>query len=276
MADVEKATRPEPADEPGVWRVRLDEQWCIGEKLHGGYLAAVVARAAVSEIAAVRPEHEVAQGLTATFVAAPEPGPCEVTVQTMRSGRGTSQMRAELRQGPAVCVAATVVLGAPPSTDRADVAAPPEPVTPRDECPRSPADGGDGRGRLPIMDVVDTRLDPTTAGFLSHEPSGRGRLAGWASLADDEPWTALGVLIALDIMPPASFDLGWSGWTPTMTFTASVHAMPAPGPVRVVQWVDHLQGERMTESCRVWDAEDRCVGQATQLAALRRRPPRRS
>lgn len=270
MADYEKATRPEPTDAPGRWQVRLDEQWCVGEKVHGGYLLAVLARAAAAEVTVSHPAHDTPQGVTATFLAAPEPGPCEVTVETMRRGRSVSQVRARLDQGGAACVEAAVVLGPPRPPDVPDVTTAPEPVTPWDACPRSPVERDDGRGRLPIMEVVDTRLDPATAGFVAGAPSGRGRLAGWAAPAGGEPWTPTGLLIALDILPPASFDLGLSGWTPTMTFAAAVHGTPAPGPVRAVQWVDHLGGDRMVESCRVWDTDGRCVGQATQLAAVRR------
>jgi hypothetical protein len=120
------------------------------------------------------------------------------------------------------------------------------------------------------MEVVDTRLAPGSLGFLSGRPTGEGRLSGWAELDTREPWSPVGLLVALDVLPPASFDLGLTGWSPTMSLTAHVHAVPAPGPLRVTQWVDHLTGERMHESCRVWDADGRMVGQATQLAAVRR------
>lgn len=204
-----------------------------------------------------------------TFFAAPDPGPCDLAVETVRSGRGASQVRTRLTQGDVPCVEAAVVLGSA-RTAEADVSAPPEPVAPRSACRRSPAEQDDGRGRLPIMEVVDTRLDPETTGFTTGRPAGRGRLAGWSEQADGQPWTPTSLLVALDILPPASFDLGLSGWSPTMTFAATLHGTPAPGPARVVQWVDHLGGDRMVESCRVWDTEDRCVGQATQLAAIRR------
>ncbi len=55
-----------------------------------------------------------------------------------------------------------------------------------------------------------------------------------------------------------------------MSLTTHVLAVPAPGPLRAVQWVEALAGDRMVEGCLVWDTEDRLVGQATQLAAVRR------
>ena len=120
------------------------------------------------------------------------------------------------------------------------------------------------------MGVVDTRLDPRTTGFLRGRPSGEGRIAGWVSLDSGEPWTPEGLLVALDILPPATFDMGLAGWSPTMSLSAHVVAAPVPGPLRVVQWVERAGADRMHETCRVWDPAGRLVGHAHQLAAIRR------
>lgn len=284
MGDLEKATRPEPTDDPRRFTLLLDEQWGIGPKLHGGYLVAVLARAAIEVATAHRPDHTVAQAVTTTFLRAPVPGPASLTVDVLRAGRGASQLRVRLDQdagatgasgatgmGAEPCVEAAVVLGALPEPDPAvDLGPEPIDLAPREDCPRSPADGGDGRGALPIMEVVDVRLDPRTTGFLAGRPTGEGRISGWLALASGDPWTALGLLVALDVLPPATFDLGVLGWSPTMSLTAHVHAVPAPGPLRATQWVDHAGTDRMSETCRLWDADGRLVGQAHQLAAIRR------
>lgn len=274
MGDLEKATRPEPTGQPGHFTVLLDEQWGIGPKLHGGYLVAVLARAALDAVAAHRPDHTVARSVTTTFLRAPDPGPAVLAVELLRTGRGASQARVRLDQadgaGPPVpCVEATIVLGAP-SEDEPGLGPDPVELTPREDCPRSPAGGGDGRGALPIMDVVDTRLDTRTTDVVHGRPTGEGRVSGWVELASGEPWTALGLLVALDVLPPATFDLGIYGWSPTMSLTTYVHATPAPGPLRATQWVNHAGHDRMTETCRLWDATGRLVGEAHQLAAMRR------
>ena len=270
MGELEKATRPEPTADPRRFTLLLDEQWGIGPKLHGGYLVAVLARAGIEVVAARRPDHTVAQAVTATFVRAPDPGPAALTVDVLRTGRGASQVRVGLEQGGELCVEGTLVLGALPEPEPEPLGPAPIVLTPRADCPRSPADGADGRGTLPLMEVVDTRLDPRTTGFLTGHPSGEGRISGWLALASGDPWSPLGLLVALDVLPPATFDLGVYGWSPTMSLTAHVHAAPAPGPLRATQWVDHAGHDRMTETCRLWDETGRLVGQAHQLAAIRR------
>jgi hypothetical protein len=270
VADVEKATRPEATEEPGRYTVLLDEQWTIGPKPHGGYLLAVTARAARAEIAGERPAHTCPQAVTGTFLQAPEPGPATLAVTRLRVGRGASQLRVGLDQGGVPCVEVACVLGPPATPSPHDHEPAPPELTPREDCPRSPSTTDDGRGALPLMDVVDTRLDPRTTGFLRGRPSGEGRISGWVSLDPDEPWTPEGLLVALDVLPPATFDMGVLGWSPTMSLSAHVVAAPAPGPLRVTQWVEHAGTDRMHETCRVWDATGRLVGHAHQLAGIRR------
>src|SRR5690242_5516899 len=57
----------------GEFGVTLDAQWAIADKLHGGYLLAVVARAA-GEIA----EHPYLTAISGSFPAAPKPGDATV------------------------------------------------------------------------------------------------------------------------------------------------------------------------------------------------------
>ncbi len=281
MAELAKATSTTSTGEPGRRTVTLDDQWRIGPKMHGGYLLAVLAQAAVDEIAddaagapetASRPVHDFPEAVTGTFLRAPDPGPAVLTVDVLRRGRGATQARVRLDQDDRPCVEVAMVLGAVPGPDPREGDISPAAITlpPFDACERRPVDTPDGRGGLPLMEVVDARMDPPSLGFLTGHPTGEGRLSGWVELDTREPWSPIGLLVALDVLPPASFDLGLTGWSPTMSLTAHVHAVPAPGPLRVTQWVDHLVGERMHETCRVWDATDRMVGQATQLAAVRR------
>ena len=273
MDDLDKATRLDPAGTLR-WDTVLDDRWRIGPKMHGGYLVALLARAAIEAATTTggRPAHVRPESVTATFLRAPDPGPALLTADLLRAGRGASQVRVRLEQKATRCVESAAILGpatAAPAGGE-ELVPPPVEVAPFDDCPRSPGDGGDGRGALPIMDVMDVRLDPASAGFLTGRPRGEGRLSGWVATGDGSPWDALGLLVALDVLPPATFDLGLTGWSPTMSFTAHVHADAAAGPLRATQWVDHAVGDRMHETCRLWDSAGRLVGQSNQLAAVRR------
>jgi hypothetical protein len=119
------------------------------------------------------------------------------------------------------------------------------------------------------MDVVDLRIDPADLGFAQGRPSGRGVLRGWLALPEDEPFSTSSLLYAVDAFPPATFEIAPTGWVPTLELSAYVRALPAPGPVRVLQKAQLIEGERVDEACFVWDSRNRLVAQATQLAGIR-------
>jgi len=135
------------------------------------------------------------------------------------------------------------------------------------DCLAAPA--SDPRFTVPIFAEVDVRLDPATAGFAVDRPAMAGEIRGYARMAPTPP-DPYAVLVALDILPPAPFDLGLTGsWVPTMELTAYLRALPADGPLRVRQRARLVADSRVDEDCHVWDSTGALVGSATQLAALR-------
>jgi acyl-coenzyme A thioesterase PaaI-like protein len=251
-------------------RVELDPAWTIGGKPNGGYLLATMARAALASVAAIEgPAHPHPVTATAHYVASPDPGPAEVHVELLRRGRRKSQARARLVRDGDVCVEAAFTLGRhDPAAEPwwTDVAAPVLP--PVDDCLRLPAVGTSGIA-LPIMELVDIRLDPAVAGFRRGAPAGRGELRGWLAFADGRAPDPLSLLFALDAFPPATFDRASTGWVPTLELTAYVRAVPAPGPLRVRQRARLVEADLVDEVCHVWDSRGRLVAQATQLAGIR-------
>ncbi|SNT30791.1 Thioesterase-like superfamily protein [Streptosporangium subroseum] len=249
-----------------VYETDLDPQWSVGGKLHGGYLLAVMGRAACDGAAKDHPHPSVVSG---AFVAAPAPGPAEIHVELLRTGRSTTQVRARLTQGDAVRVEALITL------ERLEEVGPwwsglePVDLPAEQECPRTPPEAPGGAFPVPLMEVIEQRLDPGHLGFWSGSPSRRGVIAGWQRLADGSDWDPLSLLVALDPVPSVNFDLDLPGWTPTIQLSAYLRRIPAPGPLRVRMHGADITNGRMDETVYVWDSKDRLVAQATQLAAIR-------
>jgi hypothetical protein len=120
-----------------------------------------------------------------------------------------------------------------------------------------------------ILGHVDLRLDPESLGFIRGAAPGLGELHGWLTLPEDEPFDPLSLIFALDVLPPATFDVELSGWVPTLELTCYIRALPAPGPVRVVQKAHLIDAQRVDEACWVWDSTGRLVAHGTQLAGIR-------
>lgn len=266
--DRDTAVTPRPG-EPGTYDADLSAGWTIISAVNGGYLLAVVARALRGQL-----PHDDPITITAHYLTASQPGPAVVRTQTVRTGRGMSTGQASLFQWDAngrEVERMRVIAG------YGDLAALPAEVRTSAVPPRMPAyeeclgtadapQGGPVTGSTAILKRLDLRLDPATAGWAVGAPSGAGAMRGWLGLADGRDHDPLSLLLAVDALPPTSFDLGLSGWTPTLELTVHLRRRPAPGLLRVSLVTRNLAGGLLEEDAEVWDAEDRLVAQSRQLA----------
>ena len=243
----------------------VHEEWTIGDKPNGGYLLAMLGR-----VAAAVGTHPHPIAASAYYVRAPRPGRVAIDAEPLRKGRSASQVRARMIQDEQVCVEAILITSeldpaaAPywqaglPDADMRDCA----------DCPRLIPRLPSGV-RVAIMEQVEVRLDPDWSGFTRGAPSGRGELRGWLALPGEKHFDPVSLLFAVDAFPPATFEIEFSGWVPTLELTAYVRALPAPGPVRVLQRAELIDSQRVDESCYVWDSAGRLVAQGRQLAGVR-------
>jgi acyl-Coa thioesterase superfamily protein/acyl-CoA thioesterase superfamily protein len=255
---------------PGRFKADVDPAWTIGGKPNGGYLLAILGRAVTSV-----GSHPHVIAASAHYLAPPDPGAVEVVVEVLRAGRSASQLRARMMQAGAPCVEALFTTSTLGESEPVWAGGEPAcPVAPFDECVRLPGASPTGI-RVAIMDVVQVRLDPAVLGFARGEPSGTGELRGWLAMPGED-FDPLALLYAVDAYPPATFEVAPSGWVPTLELTAYVRALPAPGPVRVLQRAQLIEADRVDEACFVWDSAGRLVAQATQLAGIRLQSPVRN
>lgn len=249
---------------PLSFRAEVNEEWTIRGKPNGGYLLAMLGRAA----SLVSP-HDHVIAASAHYLRPPESGSVEIEVEVLRAGRSASQVRGRLNQGGRSFVEALVTTGRlePATLPYWEDGAPAMSEVAYDDCIALRPPTRDGT-RVAMMEQVEIRLEPETAGFTTDHPSGRGELRGWLSLPSGEPFDPTSLLFAVDAFPPATFDIEFTGWVPTLELTVYVRALPAPGPVRVLQRAQMIQAKRVDESCFVWDREGRLVAHGTQLAGI--------
>jgi hypothetical protein len=251
--------------EPGRFEGAVNPEWTIGGKPNGGYLLAMLGRAAAS----VGPHGDVIAA-SAHYLHSPVPGPVVVEAEVLRAGRSASQVRARLIQEGRACVEALVTTSAldPDAVPYWDRGLPAMGTASLEECspPNSSLPGG---VRVAILDQIDVRLEPVSIGFLSGHPSGTGELRGWLALPGGEAFDPASLLFALDAFPPATFEIEFAGWVPTLELTAYIRALPAPGPVRILQRAQLIEAQRVDESCYVWDVRGRRVAHGSQLAGIR-------
>ncbi len=274
------ATTVRPAGD-GLWDVELrDEFTIVNGHPNGGYLLAVLGRAAVAAVgepdvlahsADASPGRHVV-GATATYVSPPTTGPAVVRTEVLRRGRTASQVRAALVQDDRVTVDVVMTVAVLHDGPAAWGDVPPVDMPDEETCR---ADRRTGRSAIPGLDepplskVLRISFDPAVLSFLSGEPSGQGELRAWLSLADGSDWDATSLLFAVDALPPATFEVALTGWVPTLSLTAYIRAVPAPGPLRVRFRANVIAGGLVDETADLWDSTGRLVAQSTQLAAIR-------
>lgn len=176
---------------PGRFAVQLDEAWSSLVGVHGGYLAAVVIRAA-QMVADDRPIRTV----NTVFLRPGAVGPAVVDVEEVRRGRSVTNISITLSQGSKVILVSQVVAAGTVVSTSWDTAGVIELPSFESCVPIEPPPG------IGHFDHAVAVLDPADLPF-SHGP--RARVAGYMRprefRAIDAPWLGM----ALDWFPPASF-----------------------------------------------------------------------
>ncbi|WP_171112751.1 MULTISPECIES: thioesterase family protein [Streptomyces] len=256
----------------GVYDIDLSAGWTIISAVNGGYLLAVLGRALADAL-----PHPDPFTISAHYLTASQPGPAVVRTDVVRTGRTLSTGQASLfqydDQGREVerirVLASYGDLGSLPDDVR--TTARPPAMPPMDQC-FGPEDGpAPVDGSSAITERLLLKLDPSTLGWALGAPSGKGEMRAWFGLKDGRDADPFSLLLAVDALPPTAFELGISGWVPTVELTVHVRCRPAPGPLRVSITTRNLAGGFLEEDAEVWDSADRLVAQSRQLARVRLR-----
>ncbi len=260
---------------PSVTTVDLENGWGFRNRLHGGYLLALITEAALSSVDPDVHPHPVA--VQASYAGAPLRGPAEIVVRRVRAGRTFATLHVSLQQEGKAKVEALVTAGRLPGLDDPpewDVQAEPMPaLLEPDACVGGP--GYDGAthlatGPASLGGDITVRMDPRWAP-PPYGPGGRGDFRGWVRCRMADP--VLGALVLADALPPVVLDLAKEhGWVPTLQLQVILRRVPPTGWLAARQWGTLLAGGLLDESCTLWDPQGRVVAQAQQLAAYRPAP----
>jgi hypothetical protein len=243
----------------------VDPAWTIGGKPNGGYLLAMLGRAATWN-----GPHPHVIAASAHYLHSPDPGPIAIHTEILRRGRSASQVRTRMVQSDVACVEALITVSRlePGTVPFWDAGLPKVSAVDWEECERLIPVLPTGQP-VAIMEQVEVRLEAATRAFAQGQPSGHGELRGWLALPADEAFDPISLLFAVDAFPPATFDVQFSGWVPTLELTAYVRALPVPGPLRITQRAQLIAAQRVDEVCYVWDSAGQLVAHGTQLAGIR-------
>ncbi|WP_326571644.1 thioesterase family protein [Actinacidiphila glaucinigra] len=269
--DRETAVTARPG-EPSVYDAELHEGWRIGMGVNGGLLLALAGRALAEELGGDGQGHRDPFSISAYYLSTSLPGPVTARTETLRRGRTVSTGMVSLVQNGEERLRAIATYGDLNGHDHAgDVrtsATPPQ-MPPPEKCVGTDAAPPEFLKNSPMLERIELRLDPDTVGWAVGAPSGRGMVQGWLRMPDGREPDPLMLLLAVDSLPPVSFDLGIPGWAPTLELTTHVRARPEPGWLRLKHSTRNFADGYMEEDAEVWDSAGRLVAQSRQLARVR-------
>lgn len=246
----------------GTFTAELGNAWTVGGKPHGGFLLALLARAAVAAAGSSSPMADPL-AVSAQFLRPPEVGPVLLRTDARKSGRQATVVAVQLEQRGQSCVEGVVTTGRLPRERAVWSDLPNQSAEP-------PGNAVD-LATLPMASVFrltsscDVRLDPNGAGFLHGHTSDPPRLRLWVRPRGEQV-DPLFALVAGDISMPVTFNLGRFGWSPTVQLTALLRSRPAPGWLRVQVDCKAVHGAWFDSDATVVDATGRLVCQCRQLA----------
>lgn len=249
--------------EPGRYAATIDRGWWIERGPNGGYLAAIVLRAILAEVAdpARRP-----RTLTLHYLRPPVEGPCEVAVTVERAGRGLSTVSARLRQDGRDCIIALAAVG----VDRAgpELHDHPAPEVEPPDALGGRSDRPAGAPDIPFRHRFDVRPALGSAPFTAGP---RAESGGWIRTADDDPVDDVLLAALTDSWPPAVFarfeaPIG----VPTIELTIHLRGAPSGRPDWcLVRFETREVGSGyLEEDGEVWSSDGRLLAQSRQLAVV--------
>jgi acyl-CoA thioesterase len=212
----------------GRWRGELSERWASLVGIHGGYVTAVAARAIA---AAVDDAGRPLRTLSAQFLRSPRPGPVDVDVVVERRGRTLVFTSARVHQADRTLVLVRATSAGPAAGLVYDDHRP----RPR---PAAPPAGSERFGTERLVrhfDQVEVVMDPDVAPFSGAGPAW---LAAWLRPLGGEPVDTAWLVMACDVLPPASF-ARTPGPTRAATLDYTVH-LPVADPAAHVAPGEHV------------------------------------
>ncbi|MBV9486332.1 MAG: thioesterase family protein, partial [Frankiaceae bacterium] len=205
MSAFETATAVTATAVPGVYDAELHPDWAIHTKPNGGYLLAILARAACDVV-----DTETPLAVSAHYMRAPDVGPAEIRAEAIRRGRRVSTSRAAIWQNDKPCIEALVSSGPLENAEVDYLSAPPPVIPPPEECVSSETE----KFTVELFRNVELLMSPETVPLPT--PNGTPTLQFWFRFRDGTDPDVMSLLLAVDAHPPTIFHLKKYGWAPTV------------------------------------------------------------
>jgi acyl-coenzyme A thioesterase PaaI-like protein len=279
FADAMALTTVSSADDVHVFAGALNQHWTIGEKVHGGAMLALCAKAARSALTGDEGSSVQPIAVSGSFLWAPDPGALEVVCTVRKRGRRVNLVDVELKQGPRTgdersreeqrtAVRAVMTLAVPEHDVAPLLSVNPVVALMTPDPPPGLEPIGPGH---PMADIVHLAhgcdIRPSLTTMAPRADGGPPVIEYWVRPREGSP-DVLFALLCGDVSAPVTFGVNRFGWAPTVQLTAYLRGMPADGWLRVMCTTMQIGQDWFDEDHLVVDCEGRIIVQSRQLALV--------
>jgi acyl-coenzyme A thioesterase PaaI-like protein len=265
FSDAMALTEVESHGDVSVFAGLLNEHWTIGEKVHGGAMLALCAKAARDALQVPGVEPIAVSG---SFLWAPDPGPLQLVCTTRKRGRRVSLVDVELNQGERTAVRAVMTLAEPEHHVPPLLSVNPVVALMKPDPPPGLESIGSGH---PMADIVHLAhgcdIRPSLTTLAPRADGGPPVIEYWVRPREGSP-DVLFALLCGDVSAPVTWGVNRFGWAPTVQLTAYLRGMPADGWLRVMCTTMQIGQDWFDEDHLVVDCEGRIIVQSRQLALV--------
>jgi acyl-CoA thioesterase len=254
--------------EPGRYAANVDRGWWIINGPNGGYVAAIVLRALMAEVA---DPARSPRSLTIHYLRPPAEGPVEVQTVTERAGRSLTTASLRMLQGGKL-MALAIGAFADARQGYSFVDSSPPSLPPAESLPLL-------RDQYSNLVVLQQRYENRVGiGKLFSDGASRAKLGGYIRFAEPQLVDALGVAAFTDALPPATFTRASNrdmlGPLPTVDLTIHFRttlplAGAAPTDRSVFLFTSTMGAEGfIEEDGEIWSESGVLLAQSRQLSIV--------
>ncbi len=248
-------------EDPLLFTGAISKNWMINGIANGGYVMALMAKAMQS----VSDKHGTPI-ITANYIARCLPGSVELKVEEISRSSQFTRFQASLYQdGKEKVRAWGTFIAEKDDLPKARYESGPPDMAALESCVVVPT--------FPIhslMENLEMRLDPSSAGWLSGDLSDRSEQKGWVRFREARPYDLLSILLVADSFPPPIFvSHGLIAWVPTIELSVNMRNIPKSDWLKFSLRSRFLTGGIVEEDGEVWDEGGNLAAISRQIAQVR-------
>ncbi len=248
--------------EPDRFLGKISDNWSINGNPNGGYLMAVGVQAML-----ISSDKKTTPIITANYISRCIPGETQIYVEEFSRSKQFNRLQVKLFQDGKEKIRIHGTFADEKiecSVERYETKTPD--IAPLDKCIELPA-----IPQFTLMNHLDIRLDPRSAGWMQGKLSGISEMRGWIRFRDERPFDMQSVLLAADAFPPPVFaSQGMMAWVPTIELSVNVRNIPDSAWLKGAFRTRFITCGLLESDGELWDEKGNLVAISRQIAQYKK------